>query len=103
MTTTAYAYTLTVTDPAVPNRFPILDSGVTGVDPTGALAPTAMPLAPGMYILLVSAATAADVAAACLAFARARGLAHEGPGANPNTNRIEDLAQTLTAIAEAAS
>jgi hypothetical protein len=79
MANTTFAYGITQDETIVPNSFPIGASYI-GLDATGALVPAVRTLGAGIFVVSTAALTDAALAAACLAFAKAHGLAHEGAG-----------------------
>lgn len=98
MAETDFGYIITQDDVVVPNVFQVgLGSGLTLIDATGALAPTVVPLDvdAGIYLVAKDGATAAQFAAACGAYAAAR-----GHNARPSTDLANAITLADTALAE---
>jgi hypothetical protein len=80
-----------------PVSFPIGNSGVTGIDPTGALTPTFVDIGANVTVLMTAAKTDAELVALMKAFIQRYGDGHDGAGGFP-TQATMQVAATETAV-----
>lgn len=80
-----------------PVSFPIGASGVTGIDPTGALTPTVIDLGANVTLLMTAAKTDAEIVALMRAWLQRHDGFHEGAGGFKTQASLQ-ITPTETAI-----
>ena len=72
-----------------PVSFPIGNTGVTGVDPTGALTPSVIDLGANVALLCTAVKTDAEIVALMQAWLARHGGFHEGAGGFPTQTTLQ--------------